>query len=598
MSLLVASAHLTGCGASSHDANPSDAGTAMSGAGGTGAAGNAGSLGTGGGSSGASGATGGTNGVSGAGGVSGSSGAGGISGAAGSPNCLASAGAGGSTTASTASQAYSAWNAAFLEQNNGKPYYTVGETKVSNEIARMYTGALDLAIAEDAYQQTHSQSQRKLIAALVDTYLLDNVATSSGNQGENGINWAYDGWNDDIGWMVNAVLRAYQYTGTPRYLQIAEDNSNMGYKRGWSSDLGGGIWENDQKAAGKEALSNNPFVWEGVVFYQLTGDGSYLDKAKAIYAWVRTNLVNTTNAKNNLGEPGQVNQGIKGDGSLSGGDNVYNEGAFVTAATALCRVTGDQQYYDDAQRTIAHVMAKEPILRNGQEACGCQWAYWFTFGLSQFANVSGLWSQYLPYLQKNADAAWSQRNDLDLTWNDWTTKTPNAVAAKDPDAVEMHSAVAIWQHLPPPSLDLSCSYEVQNVASGLALTVQDGSKAEGAAIVQVPFTSGAANAVWTFVPTSGGYYRIKNANSGLVLNVSGKSALSAAKVVQNTAQGLIPGSDQWLPVLNGDGSYSFYNLNSLQALDNPGASETAVGTPIDQAFGNSSSAQSFKLIAR
>jgi hypothetical protein len=500
-------------------------------------------------------------------------------------------GDGGSTnTASTAALAYAAWNAAFLEQNSGKPYYAKEETSVGDAIARMYTGALDIAVAEDVYQQTHSQSQRDLIASLINTYLLDNVATSSGTQGENGTDWSYDGWNDDIGWMTNAVLRGYQYTGVAQYLTVAENNWNMGYNRGWDSTLGGGIWENNMPSAGKEALSNNPFVWEGVTLYQITGDTTYLNKAEAIYSWIRTNLVNTTDSNNNLGHPGQVNQGIKQDGTLSAGDNVYNEGAFVAAATALYRVTGTQQYYDDAVRTITHVIAEQPILKNNQEHCGCQWAYWFTYGLSQFATVANQWPQYLSYFQNNADAAWSKRNALNLTWNDWTAPTISAVSASDPDEVEMESAVAIWQHFPPPSVNFSGAYEIQNVASGLAMTTTS-----GGAIVQSPFTTGATSALWTFVPTSGGYYRIKNVNSGLVVNVSGASVASGAPVVQWAAQGMTPGNDQWLPVSNPDGTYSFYNLNSLQALDDPGAS-TASGTQLDQWFGNSSSAQAFRLI--
>jgi hypothetical protein len=99
------------------------------------------------------------------------------------------------------------------------------------------------------------------------------------------------------------------------------------------------------------------------------------------------------------------------------------------------------------------------------------------------------------------------------------------------------------------------------------------------------------------VPTSGGYYQIRNVNSGLVVSVSGGSVLSGAKIVQAPGQKMIPGNDQWLPVPNEDGTYSFYNLNSLQALENQGAS-TANATQLDQGFGDSSTAQKFQLVLR
>ena len=501
---------------------------------------------------------------------------------------------------SEAANSYTAWNNAFLEQNNGSPYHTNEETSVGDTVARLYVAALDIAVDEDVYQQTHSQSQRNLVASLINTFLSDNVSTSSGTQGENGTDWSTDGWNDDIGWMTNAVLRGYQYTGNAQYLTVAKNNWNMAYNRGWDSSLGGGIWENSTYMD-KQALSNDPFVWEGVQLFQLTGDVSYLNKAEAIYAWVRTNLVNTTSSANSMGAPGQVNQGITSNGNLEVADNVYNAGSFITAAMALYRLTGNQEYLGDAQRTVTHIVNEQPILTNNSEACGCQWAYWFTSGLSQYATLSNTWSTYLPYLQNNANAAWSERNSLNLTWNQWTTSTPNSVSPGSgnlngtPDEVEMESAVAIWQHLPPPAIDLSGTFEIQNVSSGLALNVNADSATSGAAIIQWPFVSGQSNSLWTFVPTSGGYYQIKSVESGEVLNVFAASAVNGASIIQWPAQSMIPGNDQWMPVQNPDGTYSFYNLNSLEALDVPGAS-TASGVQLDQWFGNSTDAQKFKLI--
>ena len=97
------------------------------------------------------------------------------------------------------------------------------------------------------------------------------------------------------------------------------------------------------------------------------------------------------------------------------------------------------------------------------------------------------------------------------------------------------------------------------------------------------------------MPTSGGYYQIKNVNSGQVVNVTGGSCIQGALIVQWPAGGLSPGNDQWLPVKNPDGTYSFYNLNSLQALAVPGGT-TMEKTQLDQWFGNSTPAQKFNLI--
>ena len=508
--------------------------------------------------------------------------------------------------AQNAAAANTAWNSAFLVQNSGNTYYANEEKSAGITIAHLYTGALDIAVAEDVYQQTHSQSQRNLIISLLNTFLEDNVMTSAGTMPGNGVNWNYDGYDDDLGWMTNAVLRGYQYTGVAQYLTVAENNWNIDYNRGWMASLGGGVEENVSQGYAnpqREALSNDNLVFTGVTLYQITGDSTYLTKAENIYAWVRANLFNATNSQNSLGMPGQVNEGIfDSSGAVNPSDNVYNEGSFLTAATALYRITGKQEYYNDAQLVINHVTSEQPILHDNHEACGCQWAYWFTNGLSQFSTVANLWSQYLPYLQNNATIAWSKRNSNNLTWNDWTTQTSDSVTAGSnggagtPDEVEMESAVAIWQHLPPPSANLSGSYEIQNVASGLAVQVQTSSTASVKPIVQDTFSS-ASNQLWTFVPTSGGYYHIQNVNTGQVMNASGLTAKSGEPIVQYPAAGIIPGNDQWMPVQNPDATYSFFNLNSLQALDDPGES-TQPGLQLDQYFGNSTSAQSFRLIAQ
>jgi hypothetical protein len=484
---------------------------------------------------------------------------------------------------SEAAAAYSAYNAAFLEQNaGGATFYSHRLIGQDSSEPKMYVSANDIEVAEDAYEYGHNQSDQTLITALLDRYLVTN-----------GTDWSYDGWNDDICWMTNIFIRGYQITGQANYLTEAENEWNMGYNRGWDSSLGGGIWENTSKP-GKESLSNNPYIFEAVALYQLSGDSTYLTKAESIYSWVRSNLVNTTSSNNSKGVPGQVNQGINADGSLSTGDNLYNSGIWVKAATDLYRVTGTQMYHDDALVTITHVINAEPIMKSTNECCGNQWAYWFAQGLSDFATDTSSWGTYLSYMQNNANAAWSKRCSLNLTWNDWTSATDCTVTT---DPMEAGSAVAIWQYLPPPALSLSGNWEIQNVNSGLAVAVVGGSSSGGAVVDQETFTSGNNAMLWTITPTTGGYFQIKNVKSGLLMEVAGQSAVSGAAIHQWAAGPVIPGHDQWMPVKNSDGSYRFYNLNSSLALDVKGNSKST-GAVLQQYFGGFGSNQNFKLIAK
>lgn len=487
-----------------------------------------------------------------------------------------------------ASAAYNAYNSAFLVQQNGQTYYASTLASLGTAPEQEWQQALDIQVALDVYQYTHAQADRDFAISL-----LNSLAYYNGPGSMFG-NWQTDGWDDNLAWMVNVFLRGYELTGISSYLTEAEAGWNNGYNQGWDTTAaGGGIWEERPQDTAKCALSNDPFVFEGVQLYLATGDSTYLTKAEAIYAWVRTHLVNTTSNSNSFGAPGQVNGCVGTNGQLLQlSDNVYDNGAFVKAAADLYRVTGNQMYYNDALLAINHIVGEGSVIPydNSGES-GHQWAYWFTRGLSDFATEANLWPQYQSWLQGNANAAWSERNNANITWNDWSNPTNDS----GPDPNEMSSAAAIWQHLPPPSVNLSGTYEIQNVASGLAMNVKDASTANGAPIIQWPFSSGETNALWTFVPTSGGYYQIKNVNSGQVVNVQAVSGMNGASIVQWPAQGMIPGNDQWLPVQNPDGTYSFYNLNSLQALDDPNESIES-GLQLDQWFGNSTPAQKFNLI--
>src|SRR5581483_8175059 len=76
----------------------------------------------------------------------------------------------------------------------------------------------------------------------------------------------------------------------------------------------------------------------------------------------------------------------------------------------------------------------------------------------------------------------------------------------------------------------SGNYELQNVASALALTVAGSSTANGAAVVQMAYNATAST--WKFAATDSGYYQITSVNSGKDAVVQSASTASGAKIVQ------------------------------------------------------------------
>jgi hypothetical protein len=475
---------------------------------------------------------------------------------------------------------FQSWNDAFLVTGGSTGTYYTDELKsIGTERAGTWIGALDILVADDVYLRTRSPSDRQRVSDLVSTFLADE-----------GTDWtSWDGWNDDIAWMITATISGYLDTGTTAWLNVATDQWNQNYNRGWTADGGGGIWENNTDYS-KCALSNDPMISTAVQLYEITGDGSYLTKAEAIYNWVRANLVNTST--------GVVNEciafpnGPSGGTTLQASDNAYNAGSFIEAADNLYRVTGNSEYYNDAERTADHFMNTVPVVANNGLR-GSSYQYWLFKGMSDFCTDADLCSRYSAYMQSNAAQAWSERNSANLTWNNWTEPTNDS----NPDAFEMNGMVGLFQVLPTTAASpFSGNYEIQNIDSGMSLGVQGDSTSNAAPVVQNT-DSGDPSASWTFVPESNGYYEIKNSRSGQLLNVNAASGAPGALVVQWPAGGLTPGNDQWLPVRNADGTYSFYNRNSRLALDDP-AGSTSAGTQFEQWTPNDTNGQRFTVTSR
>jgi len=475
---------------------------------------------------------------------------------------------------------FQSWNDAFLVTGGSTGTYYTDELKsIGTERAGTWIGALDILVADDVYLRTRSPADRQRVSDLVSTFLADE-----------GTDWtSWDGWNDDIAWMITATISGYLDTGTTAWLNVATDQWNQNYNRGWTADGGGGIWENNTDYS-KCALSNDPMISTAVQLYEITGDGSYLTKAEAIYNWVRANLVNTST--------GVVNEciafpnGPGGSTTLQASDNAYNAGSFIEAADNLYRATGNSEYYNDAERTADHFMNTVPVVANNGLR-GSSYQYWLFKGMSDFCTDADLCSRYSAYMQSNAAQAWSERNSANLTWNNWTEPTNDS----NPDAFEMNGMVGLFQVLPTTAASpFSGNYEIQNVDSGMSLGAQGDSTSNAAPVVQNT-DSGDPSASWTFVPESNGYYEIKNSRSGQLLNVNAASGAPGALVVQWPAGGLTPGNDQWLPVRNADGTYSFYNRNSRLALDDPAGSISA-GTQFEQWTPNDTNGQRFTVTSR
>ncbi len=483
---------------------------------------------------------------------------------------------------------YNGYLNTYLYNANGQTYPTTSITNRSNMGG--WGEAYVIGGLEDAYNRDKDGTRQALISQLLNTYVTVNFTN------QNSTNMSWDSYNDDIAWGTLALARGFQITHNQTYLTDAENVWNLGWSRGWDSTVGGGIWETSPVSANsndsKCTLSNLSFVPSGIILYQATGNTTYLNESEQIYAWVRSHLFNTST--------GQVNECVHPTYTDTD-TNVYNSGLLVNAAAYLYRITGNTQYYNDALLAANFQIKLHPIMNVDYPQNGPFGGDQYFRGLSNFARWNDLWSTYSTWFENNGNDAWNNRDAArNIAWNTITSPTPTnsdilSMESLSPMVLQQVSQIqAIAQ-----PFNFSGNYEFVNARSNMALTVSNGSTSKGTAVVQEPYTR-ASDQLWTLTATSGGYYHIKNAGSGLALNVSGNAVDSfqeGAAVIQWPSQPMGgEDNDEWMPVHNSNGTYTFYNLNSEQVLDNFGAS-TASGNKFDQWVANGTAGQNFTLVS-
>jgi hypothetical protein len=466
------------------------------------------------------------------------------------------------------------WNNAFLVRSGNEAYYTTELKSKGTNASGTWIAALNVAVAEDAYERTHSPADWQLVKNLVTTFMA-SVGTT----------WtSWDTWNDDIGWMANAALRGYLATGDKSWLDTAMAQWNSAYNRGWSTADDGGIWENTTETS-KCAVANNPMMFNGVELYRITGNKTYLTKAEAVYNWTYGHLVDQ--ATGQVYDCIDFPDGPTGPTTVGYADLAYDAGAFIEAADALYRATGNEQYANAALRTANHFLDNDPVVANGSEV-ESSYQYWLFKGINDICTDTGTCAKYAAYLHSNAAKAWSERDSADLTWNNWQAPTTYS----DPDAFSTNGMTALFQDFPVTgSSPFHGYYDLKNAASRKLLSVGGGSTASNAPIVD---GTAAASDAWSFVRGSNGYYAIRNARSGQLINVKADSGAPDAKLVQWPAEGISQGNDQWQPIRNANGTWSFYNRNSQLALT---VASGANGAQLVQKAQSNSASQQFTLVS-
>lgn len=422
--------------------------------------------------------------------------------------------------------------------NDGKPINT-------------WQSSLDILVAEDAYERTGSAKDKALVNELCTSWLKRTPPS-----------WAWDGWNDDIGWFSMALIRGYQMTGNPDFLVQAKYGFDMAGARGWDTKYnGGGLWEQqaDMTPAGekvnKEPISNDTLGMVACLIYQSNHDKWYLDRATQIYDWVRRTLYDP--------QTGQLYAGIERDGKIDKSAAVYNQGLFVDYANTLYQITGDIQYYNDAKRSLDYVknkMTKGGIITDTANYRDT-WADTLARGLGHFARDNRQWDAYYPWMVQNADAiTTSRRTDYGITWNGWDKATPTDNTLK---STQFASAVA-WLQFTPATRpnNIAGTHTIVNKQKGVVVDTGEGFANKDGIVLSGQSESQSQK--WNFTQNADGSWNIVSQFSWKALDCPGGAATNDLQMVQ--WQPSRDPNQRWLVDVQPDGSTKISNQASGLAL--------------------------------
>lgn len=331
-----------------------------------------------------------------------------------------------------ATVAFEAFNKHFYNKGE-KLYYSTTE---QSELAVGWPQAAFWHIIMDAYERTENE----------DYYAMIEEVYEGGKYNYSKFRWQaikeVNGWiYDDMMWWIIALARAHQITDEQKYLDDAIAGFDFVWEEAYDPEDGGMLWS--WKVDGKNACINYPTVIGAMRLYNISGDETYLNKAKNIYGWSRKNLFQEST--------GRVADHKVGDDPPGFEDYTYNQGTAAGAAYMLYEETGEQYYLNDAISAVDYTrdeMSNEEGILPAEGDWNEQGVLKAIFVRYVDMLIEGIdQDQYLPWLQKNANAAWENRDkSRTLMFRDYDIPCPKGKI----QSYEASSAVGLMQIIPSP----------------------------------------------------------------------------------------------------------------------------------------------------
>jgi predicted alpha-1,6-mannanase (GH76 family) len=275
-----------------------------------------------------------------------------------------------------------------------------------------------MEILLDAYETTGKEEYKTMFEEVYSHF----VSGSGGWNTTNGKDWSWNEFNDDIAWGVLASIRAYFLFGnnTARnlnYLSIAKTNYDKMYSRALFKvdDLYYLLRWKQSAATSSNSCVQGPATIAACYLAQATGNETYYEKAKMLYANQRVHLYSATT--------GRVYDTFGNNWA-----STYNQGTYLGAALMLYNRYGDEIYKEDAEMIMTFTRNNLCNASGIVNVCGDESADLPIFKgiLMRYVRrfVADLGKpEYAEWLQKNAIQAYDNRNSEGICWTAWWKKT-------------------------------------------------------------------------------------------------------------------------------------------------------------------------------
>ncbi|WP_010663005.1 glycoside hydrolase family 76 protein [Marinilabilia salmonicolor] len=257
---------------------------------------------------------------------------------------------------------------------------------------------------------------------------------------------------DDNAIVGLSLLEAYEITADEKYLERAEKIIPF-IMGGEDEELGGGIWWNEDQlynpgSDSDKGISSNGYPALFFLKFYTLADGysqkaELLSTSKRLYEWVRTTFYDSGNHT--------YANSITADGNINHTRWTYNSGVMIQVGVELFKITGEQEYLDEAIAAAQGAYDYYVKPRNGMAISYPDHDPWFNtklldayIDLAPYYNAAGGYiDSYLNFIDYGYEHA---RTSEGFFYEDWTGEDPKRYYSllMQASVVESYGALSLF----------------------------------------------------------------------------------------------------------------------------------------------------------